>query len=163
MAQLEAAQEAAAKEAQARREAEMAAEKEAAAARAAGAAAQEAAAAASQAAAAAAALAAQQQQQPQAAEPPPAPPPPEPEPEAESGPSPTDRAGEVLSPDLPTTQLEPVLEKSTTPASLAELTGGRGRLVMLFGRLDSPALSAHCVRLSVISSQRVAVTRSMLH
>ena len=137
VAQLEAAQEAAAAEAAARQDAEKQAETQASAAREATEAARVAASAAAKAAAAASALAAKQQAAPQ----PPPPPPPPPPPAAPEGPSLTARAGEAVPADLPLAQLQPVTADASAPASLAELVGSRGRLVLLFGRLDSPALS----------------------
>lgn len=131
MQQLAAAQKTAQAEAEARRKAEANAEVEAAAARQATEAAREAAAAAAQAAAAAASLAAQQQPSPS----PPA------AASTSDGPSPTERAGEPLPASLPLGELRSVLDETAPAESLGTLSKGRRRVVLLFGRLDSPALA----------------------
>ena len=119
------AEQQAALEAEARRDAEEAAKAEAAAAAAARRQERRAAQEAVEAAVAAAAAA----------------PPAQADPPASEGSSATERAGEVLPAALPLEQLQAVHDENATPASLRDLCKGRSRLVLLFGRLGSPALA----------------------
>ena len=129
LAQLKAAQEATAAEVERRRAAEEMAAAEMAAAQAAGAAAREAAEAAQRAAEAAQRAAEQAPNVPASA------------PAAPPAPSPTSCAGDAIPANLPLEALTALKEGGSVPSSLSALANGKGRLVMLFGRLDSPVLS----------------------